>query len=441
MNERKPLAAALQAIFGSTADQLAIELGVVRRRRIFSGGSLVRALVFGWLDQPDASPGRLAEMAARCGAVATPQALIRRFGPLLNRLLEALIRIALSQTVQSPPRLAGLLRRFSAVWIQDSSSLSLPAALADRWPGCGGNASPAALKVQVRWEIRRGTLRGSLEPGRSSDQTASVGLDDLTLGSLWMADLGYFKVARLAELDRRHVYFLSRIQVGTTVRDAQGRRIDLWSELEDFDGSTWERTVRLGGVKGLSCRLVALRCPEEVVAQRLKRLRLDATRHGRPISRRQRLSSIWTVLVTNTSPGLLKGDEMWTLYRVRWQIELLFKLWKQGNRVSRPQPGPPERMLSEVYAKLLGAIVQHWTLLCSGAEDDKRSMSKAARWFRHQATRLAGIVSQERWHRLRELLDDLRKELSRAVPINPRNKRPSTWQTLKGPENPVAKPS
>ena len=70
--------------------------------------------------------------------------------------------------------------------------------------------------------------------------------------------------------------------------------------------------------------------------------------------------------MTNASAEQLTGQEAYDLYRVRWQIELLFKLWKQGNRLSRFGGSDPERALAEVYAKLLGAIVQHWTLLTSG---------------------------------------------------------------------------
>jgi len=97
------LAIALQAIFAETADLLAQQLGVVRRRRVFTGGSLVRTLVFGWLHRPKACIDQLAEMAARCGAVVTPQALRQRFTPALNRLLEALIEraVALRQDVEA----------------------------------------------------------------------------------------------------------------------------------------------------------------------------------------------------------------------------------------------------------------------------------------------------------------------------------------------------
>jgi hypothetical protein len=155
------------------------------------------------------------------------------------------------------------------------------------------------------------------------------------------------------------------------------------------------------------------------------------------VSRQQRRACRWTVLVTDAPAGKLAGAEAWTLYRVRWQIELLFKLWKQGNRLSRPSGADPERALAEVYAKLLGAIVQHWALLVGGWAEVDRSLAKAARWVRDNATILAGVVSRRRWDRLGEWIEDLRAELSKTARITPRKKRPSTFQILGCPGRPV----
>ena len=65
-----------------------------------------------------------------------------------------------------------LLRRFSAVILEDSSSVSLPNELAELWRGCGGNQdhTAAAVKLHVRWELKRGQLWGpKLTDGRTSD--------------------------------------------------------------------------------------------------------------------------------------------------------------------------------------------------------------------------------------------------------------------------------
>jgi hypothetical protein len=426
------LAIALQAIFGETADLLAHQLGVVRRRRVFTGGSLVRTLVFGWLQRPKACVDQLAEMAARCGAVVTPQALRQRFTPALNRLLEALIERAVEQVVVAPQRAGTLLARFTTVFIQDSTVVSLPKEHRSTWPGCGGNASAAALKIQVRWDVLQGGLDGLiLEPGRRPDQSTELKPDTLPTGSLWIADLGYFDVATLAGLAARQVFFLNRIQHGTAVFDARGQRLDLWGWLEGVRNQTViERTIGLGAQHRLGCRLLAFRCPPHVVRKRIARLEREATRKGRVVSPEQRRACRWTVLVTNAAAERLSAREAYDLYRVRWQIELLFKLWKQGNRLSRFGGSDPERALAEVYAKLLGAIVQHWTLLTSGWSDPDRSLTKATQWIRDNTVILARIVSRNGWDRLPEWIEDIRIELSKTARITRRKKKPSTFQTM-----------
>jgi hypothetical protein len=65
----------------------------------------------------------------------------------------------------------------------------------------------------------------------------------------------------------------------------------------------------------------------------------------------------WTLLVTNMPGDCLTLREALVLVRVRWQIELLFKLWKSHGRVDESQSTKPWRILCEVYAKLLTMLV------------------------------------------------------------------------------------
>ena len=51
-----------------------------------------------------------------------------------------------------------LLSRFESVVLEDSSSIALPEELAEQWQGCGGSPGKgqAAVKLHVRWELKRG---------------------------------------------------------------------------------------------------------------------------------------------------------------------------------------------------------------------------------------------------------------------------------------------
>jgi hypothetical protein len=42
--------------------------------------------------------------------------------------------------------------------------------------------------------------------------------------------------------------------------------------------------------------------------------------------------------------------------RLRWQIELFWKLWKQEGKIDTWRSNKPQRILTEVSAKLLGVI-------------------------------------------------------------------------------------
>jgi hypothetical protein len=129
----------VETLLGPLAEEVAREVPVVKRRRKFSAATLARTFVLGFLAKPRASDEDLARMAARCGIEVTTQAVEQRSTPAMADFLEALFRRASRLRVQADRALAPLVERFPAVLILDSTSLALPSALKDRFPGCGGS--------------------------------------------------------------------------------------------------------------------------------------------------------------------------------------------------------------------------------------------------------------------------------------------------------------
>jgi hypothetical protein len=124
----------------------------------------------------------------------TDTAIHKRFNERCARFLHAVLQEMASVVVTAPHEVPlKLLRRFSAVVLEDSSSIALPDELAESWQGCGGQPEDAcaALKLHVRWDLRRGQLRGqSLTSGRTSDRSSPFKEEPLPVGSLSIADLG-----------------------------------------------------------------------------------------------------------------------------------------------------------------------------------------------------------------------------------------------------------
>ncbi len=73
------LTQALQALFTTTADQVARRTGFVQRTSKLTGAAFVQALVFGWLANPQASVEGLAQAAAAVGVAISAQGLDQRF--------------------------------------------------------------------------------------------------------------------------------------------------------------------------------------------------------------------------------------------------------------------------------------------------------------------------------------------------------------------------
>jgi hypothetical protein len=424
------IARALQEVLGETALRAGRESGFIQREVKLNGASFVQALVFTWLANPAASYEELAQTAATLGVTITPQGLEQRFTRAAADCLKRVLEATLAQAFRSQPTALPLLDRFTEVYVQDSSLIHLPESLRDLWDGCGGDApSSAALKLQVRWALRSGAFDGFfLTAGRANDPSSPTQNLPVLAGSLRLADLGFWSVPRLAEIGRSGAYWLSRLQAGTNVCWPHGERLDLPTYLARQISDDLELAVELGAAQRLPCRLLAQRVPPSVSSQRRRVLHQKAHKKGFTPTALQLTMCDWTVIVTNVPAAQLTLKEALTLLRVRWQIELLFKHWKSVGQIASSRSAKPERQLCELYAKLLGQVIQHWSLLCGKWDYPARSFTKAARLVQKKALHFASTLKQFR--SLCTLLRELGRAVSVGCKIDKRKGRPSTIQRL-----------
>ncbi len=217
----------------------------------------------------------------------------------------------------------------------------------------------------MRLDLLKGSLQGPyLHDGKTHELNSELREQEMPKGSLWIADLGYFALHWLKKLSKDGVYFLMRYKDAVIIW-VNDKRTDLL-DLLPSQSRTWvDQEVCLGADKRIKARLIAVLVPQEVVEQRHKHIREYARTHQKPVSERARELAKWTILITNVPATLLTPLEAQSLLRARWQIELLFKLWKQYGLVDEWKTQKPERILCEVYAKLLAMVVQHWLVIRS----------------------------------------------------------------------------
>src|SRR5690348_275236 len=317
----------LQTLFTTTAETLARRSGFVQRTSKLTGALFAQTLVFGWLANPHAALEALAQTAAAVGVGISAQGLDQRLGEAAAAFLDELLRAAVHSVIAAEPLAIPLLARFSAVVLCDSSTITLPQALAPWWPGC--TPGTAAMKQHVRYDLCTGHLTGPLlHDGRTSDRRTPVQTAPLPRGALRLADLGFFTLEVFAQMSQAGVFWLSRLLSGTALYTLDATRWEVLALLQAQQSATVDLPILLGAQHHLSARLLAVRLPPEMAAQRRHRLRERAREKGETPSATALAWCAWFILVTNVPPAQLSLREALVLLRARWQVELLFKLWK-----------------------------------------------------------------------------------------------------------------
>ena len=428
------VAEALQIVFTSTANAAADRTGFVQRTSKLTGAAFVQALTFGWLANPQATLEELAQAAGTVGVSLSPQALEQRFTPQAAACLLEVLQAAVARVLTAEPVAIPILQRFPGGFtVLDSTTIALPEAFASLWPGCAGATSAAggrsSLKLQVRWDLLHGSLHGPfVHAGRSSDRRSPLALAPLPQGTFHLADGSYFRVARLQQLSDEGVFWLSRLLPRTSLYVDERPAQTISGLLANAPTDMVDLPVRMGKERRIACRLVAVRVSPDVAAQRRQRLQHTIRRRHRQTHPDCWTFTEWTVYVTNMSATLLPVPEALVLARCRWQIELLFKLWKTYGRIDESRSAQPWRVLCEIYAKLLGMVVQHWILLVCCWSYPDRSLAKASATVRRHALNLAAVIAQR--HLVAKNLEILQRCLQRGCRVNRRVQKPSTFQLL-----------
>jgi hypothetical protein len=146
---------------------------------------------------------------------------------------------------------------------------------------------------------------------------------------------------------------------------------------------------------------------------------------------RQRLVE-WTILLTNVPAAQLSLDEALVLARCRWQIERLWKLWKEQGKRDTWRSMKPYRVLTELLAKLLGLLITPWLTVLACWQAPHRRLVKAKPVVTWMApTRALALTGEGAMARV---LERTMSPLQCGWTINSRRKRPKTFQLVDNPK-------
>lgn len=420
----------LQQFFGEKADQVARETQFVQRQSKMTGSKFLQIWVQGLLEHSEASLELLCQVAEDLGVPITKQGMQQRLTPAAVTFLEAMFEHSRVTLRNEIPLALELLTQFTAIEIVDSSSVALPDKLAEEFPGAGGDGPQASLKLQTVWEFLRGNLNAVIrQTGRQPDQRFQGHLAYSVPGALFLQDLGYFALTTLRGIAAGKAYFISRHDSQCALYElATETPFDLLAHLGQTSDDQLELMLLVGQDVKLPCRVLAVRLPTDVVEERRRKAQANACRKGRTLSAEKLAWLAWNVYITNVPTTMLTLQQVILIYVLRWQIELLFRLWKDEAQLDRVAGHLRERVLCELYAKLIGLVIFHYLTAPLRWAERELSPVKALQSFQRHAIHIARAMGSlpdlqaaldtlfHRWQRF-ALKDKRRSRLSTCKQI------------------------
>jgi hypothetical protein len=262
---------------------------------------------------------------------------------------------------------------YNRILIKDSTCFQVPADLHDKYPGSGGNDTGAAVRIQFEYDILSGSII-ELRIDAFNHQDALNAVESIDLvkpGDLVIRDLGYMhkKALNKIDTDQKAVYVArldSRIDAYEQKELGKYQRIDfsqLRMQMKLDNTPIIEKIVCLGADKSHSTRLIIALLPQEIEELRLRKINREHKRKGRgEPSKELKARSQLTLMITNEKSSILPAEKVYTLYMVRWQIELVFKAWKSICGLSSVKMVKGHRVECYICGRLI-LILLAWNII------------------------------------------------------------------------------
>jgi len=427
--------------------QLARQTRWMQRQGKIDPFEFITSLIFG---QMSASRPTLTSQAQSLSEPVTRQAIEQRYTPLAVEFFKASFAHIMAETLDwSPahPQAQELRAHFAAVYLLDSTCFDCSESLQELFPACGGAGSAANVKVLLRYEL----IAGRLEPlhvlaGKRSDQGQALqAAERLLAEELQLSDKGFYDAKAWHAATQRRAFLLMPLPHSITLwpvapAHEPETELDLAGALATSVENRMEWPALSLGTKGhrsVPVRLVAFRMSVESAARHRQGLRESMRKQGRtPTAKALQLAG-WLLLLTNAPAEKLPSSMMSYLYRLRWQVELIFRQTKSVLRLDKSASENPHRIQCEIWARLSGAVLlflwhAHASAECWQRHQCEVSFEKLIRLMQHWGLNVARALLGE----LDELLKLLRT-IWQQILVNARKgrqkSRPTTWENLFDP--------
>lgn len=301
-----------------------------------------------------------------CSAISYPyqtsiskQALHERFNNQAVSFLKEIYQRLVSNQVKLP-RQVDMNQLFSRIRIMDSTSFNLEGNYPD-YPGY--RSSGVSIQFDYDW-LHGEFLYQSVEPQTKNDRSAAREImDSIQPDDLVLRDLGFYAATIMKEINERGAYFITRAPTNT--KFWMGSSKEGWTQIvpeEDMKDKASGEVMDYGFVKvggdprhSFIGRVVAQKLTPEQRKRRKKALK-EKGQNGRHVQSALKRNDI-QILVTNITQEKVGPQDLYPLYTLRWQVEIIFKTWKSLHQINNVKKIKQERLECHLYGTLIRIIL------------------------------------------------------------------------------------
>jgi len=184
-------------------------------------------------------------------------------------------------------------------------------------------------------------------------------------GDYLIADRGYSQMSGMRYVDSGGAYFMVRLNTATAVLfNEKGKRFPLLQSVRglkaagaikwwpaSFDEEEEDGSSRIPG------RICVVRKTEEAIRAAHKKLKRIANKKQKTLKRETLEYAKYVILFTTFPENEFSASDVLEWYRIRWQIELVFKRFKQIAQLGHLPKHDDESAKAWLYGKLFVALV------------------------------------------------------------------------------------
>jgi len=282
------------------------------------------------------------------------------------------------------------LHRYSAVKAMDCTEIVLNPLLKGEFKGSGGEVNQeSCLKILALINLRSFIFSHlSISDRNTPDQIHGKMFGNIfQANEMYLMDKGFFSMEMLGKIEEKRAYYITplhgRCHIYADKAASEPISLALYIDKSFKKRGYFDEVLFLSKSK-TAVRVVAYGVGEKSVQKKLRAYLKQCRKYRRPPT--EEILARLGLMILITNDFAVNPEVIACLYRLRWQIELVFKSWKSQMQIDHCQGTNPHRIRVLIYSHLIAAtllslILAPIMLILEVYYDKELSHYKAVNWI------------------------------------------------------------